>query len=318
MIPVVTGLCHPQSAPGIIFTLFAGPLTDTYGRKPLIISALLGYLLLDIIFLVNSIWFYDLKVIPARPSHFPHNSGPQVEYLLLECLQDLTGGASAFYLACYSLMVDITSPGSRTRRLSFLDSFMPIGFLIGLPLGVYIKNNYGYITVFSIAACIMLTCILYVIFVLKEKKKIVDKSEESEDDELKITLDKSTKPEMWVCCLFSFIFLDCLNTVGKMTVAGVRTIFKKRKHGERAFIICFATIFILSKGIDSGAGTVTYLFYRMQYKLDDTTYSNLGSLYTILMLVCQVGSGDSLTQSRQEGSAQSSHQHMFRFFWFPS
>ena len=70
MIPVVTGLCHPQSAPGIIFTLFAGPLTDTYGRKPLIISALLGYLLLDIIFLVNSIWFYDLKVNPAQTSTF--------------------------------------------------------------------------------------------------------------------------------------------------------------------------------------------------------------------------------------------------------
>ena len=74
-----------------------------------------------------------------------------------------------------------------------------------------------------------------------------------------------------------------------MTVAGVRTIFKKRKHGERVFIICFATIFILSKGIDSGAGTVTYLFYRMQYKLDDASYSYLSSLYTILMLVCQVG-----------------------------
>ena len=73
-----------------------------------------------------------------------------------------------------------------------------------------------------------------------------------------------------------------------MTVAGVRTIFKKRKHGERIFIICFATIFILSKGIDSGAGTVNYLFYRMQFKLDDSSYSNLGSLYTILMLVCQV------------------------------
>ena len=64
-------MCHPQSAPGIIFTLFAGPLTDTYGRKPLIISALLGYLLLDIIFLINSIWFYDLKVIPAQTFTFP-------------------------------------------------------------------------------------------------------------------------------------------------------------------------------------------------------------------------------------------------------
>ena len=88
-------------------------------------------------------------------------------------------------------MVDITSPQTRTRRLSFLDSFMPIGFLIGMPLGVYIKNKCGYITVFAIASCVMVTCILYVIFMVKEKKKVVDKSEEPEDDELKIKLDKS-------------------------------------------------------------------------------------------------------------------------------
>ena len=99
-----------------------------------------------------------------------------------------------------------------------------------------------------------------------------------------------------------------------MTVAGVRTIFKKRKHGERIFIICFATIFILSKGIDSGAGTVNYLFYRIQFKLDDTSYSNLGSLYTILMLVCQVGSGHLVWLSL----GGLTPTHVSRLFWFPS
>ena len=61
-----------QSAPGILFTLFAGPMTDRFGRKPLIICALLGYLLLDIIFLINSYWFYELKV--------PNNRGAQSNY----------------------------------------------------------------------------------------------------------------------------------------------------------------------------------------------------------------------------------------------
>ena len=51
-----------QSAPGILFTLFAGPLSDQLGRKPLILSALFGYLLLDIIFLFNAVWFFELKV----------------------------------------------------------------------------------------------------------------------------------------------------------------------------------------------------------------------------------------------------------------
>ena len=51
-----------QSAPAIIFTLFAGPLSDTYGRKFLIIFALFGYFILNIVFLINSFWFYELPV----------------------------------------------------------------------------------------------------------------------------------------------------------------------------------------------------------------------------------------------------------------
>ena len=161
----------------MIFVLFAGPLTDTYGRKPLIICALFGYFLLDVIFLLNSIFFYELRV----------------EYLLLECLQDLTGGAAAFYLASYSLMVDITTPETRTKRLSLLDSWACIGYAIGLPLGTFLKESYGFVTLFSISACLRLSCILYVVFVVKEQKKNVDHqdNETPEDAELKLKLDRS-------------------------------------------------------------------------------------------------------------------------------
>ena len=115
-----------------------------------------------------------------------------MEYLLLESIQDLTGGYSAFFLASYSLMVDITTTETRTRRLSFLDAFWEIGYLIGVPLGTYIKKQFGYIAVFTTAAAVIFSCILYVIFMVKEKKKI-DNSEEEEvnaDDDLKIKLDK--------------------------------------------------------------------------------------------------------------------------------
>ena len=51
-----------QSAPGIILAFFAGPLSDKFGRKPLLIFSLFGYLILSIVFLINSFWFDELKV----------------------------------------------------------------------------------------------------------------------------------------------------------------------------------------------------------------------------------------------------------------
>ena len=123
-----------QSAPGVLFTLVAGPLTDSWGRRPLILSALLGYLLLNLILLVNAVWFLELKVFLHHWSLI-HDIHDQAEYLLLECLQDLTGGSVCFYLAIYSYMSDITSSEARSRRLSWLDSFTAIGSCIGLPLG---------------------------------------------------------------------------------------------------------------------------------------------------------------------------------------
>ena len=89
-------------------------------------------------------------------------------------------------------MVDITTDQSRTRRLSFLDAFWEIGVLIGVPLGTYIKNNHGYIAVFSVAAGVLFSCILYVIFLVMEKEK-PQSGEPEESAELKIKLDKSKK-----------------------------------------------------------------------------------------------------------------------------
>ena len=60
-----------QAVPGTLYLMVAGSLSDTYGRKPFIALALLGYVFNNTVFLINAIYFNELKA----------------EYLLFECLQ---------------------------------------------------------------------------------------------------------------------------------------------------------------------------------------------------------------------------------------
>ena len=90
-------------------------------------------------------------------------------------------------------MTDITSPETRTKRLSLLDSFMPIGFLIGLPLGTFIRNNYGFVALFFTAALVILSAILYVFFVLKESVQNEPMTEKTNNVTPTIKLDKGMR-----------------------------------------------------------------------------------------------------------------------------
>ena len=104
-----------QRLPTVIFTLFAGPLSDTFGRKPLMVLPLVGFLVLNLVLLVNSVFFQALRV----------------EFLLFECLQDLTGGRAIFTLAAQCYIMDISTKESRTARLCFLDAVTGLAIMIG-------------------------------------------------------------------------------------------------------------------------------------------------------------------------------------------
>ena len=110
-----------------------------------------------------------LRSIPLYYKHTKPNPY-QVEYLLFECLQDLTGGNICFYLASYSYMVDITTPEDRTRRMSILDSALPAGLVLGLPVGSYVRNTYGLVPLYSLATGVTLLAMVYVLLVVKESR----------------------------------------------------------------------------------------------------------------------------------------------------
>merc|ERR1719402_221749 len=76
--------------------------------------AFLGYIIQNIVYLVNVIWFDELKV----------------EWLLFECLQDMTGGSIVLGMGLYALMVDYTKEENRTKRMAVLDAFVILGDMI--------------------------------------------------------------------------------------------------------------------------------------------------------------------------------------------
>jgi len=153
-----------QSWPAIIFTFFAGPLSEDYGRKPLMVIGLLGYIVLNISFFINT-WF--MNELGA-------------EYLLFECLQDLFGGDIVFGLGIYALLVDLTPAEDRTRRMSIMQAFMFVGMTFGFSLGKPIQTYLGWSGLYLTSMGLILINMLFIIFVVKEaKREKPEKKEES-------------------------------------------------------------------------------------------------------------------------------------------
>ena len=50
-----------QAVPSVILALFAGSWSDLNGRKALIISAIIGSIISNLVFMLNAYYFYELK-----------------------------------------------------------------------------------------------------------------------------------------------------------------------------------------------------------------------------------------------------------------
>ena len=248
-----------KSVPGIVFILFAGPLSDSYGRKLFLLLSIFGYISLNIVFLINSIWFMELRV----------------EYLLFECLQEVTGGSTMFYLAMKSYLCDITTQEERTTRMAVADAFASVGWLIGMPLGTRIKKNFGYTTLFSTTLGIAVTGFLYTLVFLKDSVKLLSEEQKKAYYERKqkeaITCDKDVVRKSVTLVLSSF-----------------RTLLKKRSKNNRLWIIMFVLIFALPTVVNAGYGVVGYLFYRLQYDISTETYSDLISSWFVVNMFAQL------------------------------
>ena len=50
-----------QAWPGVVIALFAGSWSDIFGRKPLIIASCFGYVINNLVYIINAHFWFELK-----------------------------------------------------------------------------------------------------------------------------------------------------------------------------------------------------------------------------------------------------------------
>ncbi|KAL6254886.1 hypothetical protein P5V15_014228 [Pogonomyrmex californicus] len=145
---ILMGKSFIESIFPTILTLFLGPWSDKYGRKPILISVYIG--ISSTFFLLTFMSNWDIV-----PWYF------LVAYIPFAFL----GGTSALMLASVCYITDITSDNERAWHLAWLDVLISVGLLIGLLSGPLIFKAYGYAAVFGTVTVICILTTLYIFFI---------------------------------------------------------------------------------------------------------------------------------------------------------
>ncbi|KAH0953519.1 hypothetical protein HN011_010320 [Eciton burchellii] len=132
-------------------SLFLGPWSDKYGRKPVILSGYIGICLTYLLLCIMAhweitAWYFLLAYIPTA----------------------LLGGIGILMLASFCYITDITHDNERAWHLAWLDTLTSTGLLIGLFSGPVIFDAYGYATVFSVATMLCAIAMLYILIFVPE------------------------------------------------------------------------------------------------------------------------------------------------------
>ncbi len=102
--------------PTLVYSLFAGSLSDDFGRKPLIIFPILGTIIGIVFKIVN------FAFIESLPTQF---------FYITDSWWNFFGGNPIYYLGIYGYGATITNPEQRVKLLARFDSMDLIGTVLG-------------------------------------------------------------------------------------------------------------------------------------------------------------------------------------------
>jgi len=253
-----------QAIPSIVYALFAGPWSDQYGRKLLIIWSCFGFIFNNGVFIINTYWFYELKA----------------EYLLFECLQDLTGGWIVFFLACYSYISDISTREDRTKRLAYLDGLFPAGFFMGMAASGKIKDHIGFYGNFVLGMLFALLSMFYAILFLKDSRTMRP-PEVQKEIEMMEKQSGDVQSQAGQKGLLSSLF-DLKNVKSAFAAT-----FKERPNNARSCMLILGACFLIEMFLITGKGPTLYLYYRRKFSWDAKTFGMFIGFYGLLGMFAQ-------------------------------
>lgn len=230
-------------------SLFIGPWSDKFGRKPVIMTTFIGYL---IIYVSVTVISYLSTVTPVNPWF----------YLLPYIPISICGGNCALITGIFSYVTDVTAPSDRPSRMSYLEAGIYVGLLIGFTSSSYILQLTSPTIVFGISGVATLLGVLYVAFFV----------------------DESIQQDESVGKLAKFKAIFDVSLVTDM----VRTCFKSRDNLDRSILWMTLSSLVLSIFALEGSSTVFYLFLREKFNwsIQQATFFDAANI--LLMIIGNV------------------------------
>ncbi|XP_016992815.2 probable peptidoglycan muropeptide transporter SLC46 [Drosophila takahashii] len=234
-----------ESTVPAIVSLFLGPWSDKFGRRPILLSTFTGFFVSAIILVVLT---QITTATNISPWWFLLSSVPSV----------FSGGTCALITILYCHVSDVATEDKRAMRMVTMEAALGLGMMAGGVASGYIYAATGASTLFILVGSIISVALFYVYFFVPESLK-------SED------LQTGSR-------IREFFRLDLVKVL-------VKTCIRKRENYDRAIIWFVIMSLTLSVFAMEGESTVNYMFMRKQFDYTVQDYSVFNAARVVIQVV---------------------------------
>ncbi|KAL7736108.1 hypothetical protein ACLKA6_003842 [Drosophila palustris] len=229
-------------------SLFIGPWSDKFGRRPILLTVFTGYVAgSTILIAIAEVTTYQ----NISPWWFLLPSVPSV----------LSGGTCALITGIYCYISDVAKERKRALRMVLNEASLCTGMMVGNVASGYIYAATGSVILFGIAAGLMMMALLYVYFLVPESLSPED-------------IHRGSKVREF----FRFGLVKDL----------VRTCFLPRANYDRAIIWLTMIALTITIFNMEGENTVNVLFMREQFDWTIKDISQFNAARIVIQIVGSV------------------------------